>query len=88
MQLALTHRSTTAPSPREQRNDASAWPAERERAVNERVSAWKNGVSMIEAGICGQWIETRDQQTDDGHLVGIRIDVTERRAAEEALSAR
>ena len=33
MQLAFTHRSTTAQSPREQRNDASAGQAERERAV-------------------------------------------------------
>ena len=33
MQLAFTHRSTTASSPREQRNDASAGQAERERAV-------------------------------------------------------
>lgn len=58
---------------------------ERERFVKERISAWKNGISMIEAGANGQWIETRDHMTEEGHLVGIRIDVTERRQAEEAL---
>ncbi len=58
---------------------------QREQFVKERVSAWRNGTSMIEAGLDGRWIETRDQQTGDGHLVGIRIDVTERRQAEEAL---
>jgi diguanylate cyclase (GGDEF)-like protein/PAS domain S-box-containing protein len=58
---------------------------DRESFVRERISAWRNGISMIEAGQDGRWIETRDQQTEDGHLVGIRIDVTERREAEEAL---
>ena len=33
MQLAFTHRSTTAPSPREQRNDASAGHGARARRV-------------------------------------------------------
>jgi diguanylate cyclase (GGDEF)-like protein/PAS domain S-box-containing protein len=60
-------------------------PDDRERFVRERIDAWKNGISMIEAGVDGRWIETRDHQTDDGHLVGIRIDVTERRQSEEAL---
>jgi len=60
-------------------------PGERERFVKERIAAWKNGVSMIEAGANERWIETRDQKTEDGHLVGIRIDVTERRQAEAAL---
>ena len=58
---------------------------DRENFVRERISAWKNGISMIEAGAGERWIETRDHQTDDGHLVGIRIDVTERRRSEEAL---
>jgi diguanylate cyclase (GGDEF)-like protein/PAS domain S-box-containing protein len=58
---------------------------ERENFVRERISAWKNGISMIEPGVGERWIETRDHQTDDGHLVGIRIDVTERRRSEEAL---
>jgi diguanylate cyclase (GGDEF)-like protein/PAS domain S-box-containing protein len=57
----------------------------REQFVRERVTAWKNGISMVEAGVNGRWIETRDQQTENGQLVGIRIDVTERRQAEEAL---
>jgi diguanylate cyclase (GGDEF)-like protein/PAS domain S-box-containing protein len=60
-------------------------PRDREKFVRERIAAWKSGASMIEPGSDGRWIETRDQQTDDGHLVGIRIDVTERREAEEAL---
>jgi diguanylate cyclase (GGDEF)-like protein/PAS domain S-box-containing protein len=60
-------------------------PADRENAVRERIAAWKTGTSTIEAGPGGRWIETRGHQTDDGHLVGIRIDVTERRLAEEAL---
>ena len=60
-------------------------PADREKVVKDRIAAWKSGTSMIEAGIEGRWIETRDQQTDHGNLVGIRIDVTERRQAEEAL---
>jgi diguanylate cyclase (GGDEF)-like protein/PAS domain S-box-containing protein len=58
---------------------------ERESFVRERINAWKNGISMVEAGVDGHWIETRDQKTENGHLVGIRIDVTERRRAEEAL---
>ena len=58
---------------------------DREKFVKERISAWKNGISIIEAGRNERWIETRDHQTDDGHLVGIRIDVTERRISEEAL---
>jgi diguanylate cyclase (GGDEF)-like protein/PAS domain S-box-containing protein len=58
---------------------------DREKFVKERISAWRNGISTIEPGPGGRWIETRDQQTEDGHLVGIRIDVTERRKAEEAL---
>ena len=60
-------------------------PDEREKFVRERIAAWRNGISLIEPGEDGHWIETRDQQTEDGHLVGIRIDVTERRRAEEAL---
>ena len=60
-------------------------PDDRAEFVRNRIAAWKSGASMIEAGIGGRWIETRDQQTDDGHLVGIRIDVTERREADEAL---
>ncbi len=58
---------------------------EREKFVKDRVAAWKDGTSTIEAGHDGRWIETRDHQMEDGHLVGIRIDVTERRKAEEAL---
>jgi len=58
---------------------------ERERFVRERLAAWRNGIPTIEAGQDGRWIETRDQKSEDGHLVGIRIDVTERRKAEEAL---
>ena len=58
---------------------------DRERFVKERINAWRNGISTIEAAQGGRWIETRDHQTEDGHLVGIRIDVTERREAEEAL---
>lgn len=58
---------------------------DRENFVRDRIAAWKNGISMVEAGAGDRWIETRDQQTDDGHLVGIRIDVTERRQAEAAL---
>jgi diguanylate cyclase (GGDEF)-like protein/PAS domain S-box-containing protein len=58
---------------------------DREAFVKERISAWRNGTSVVEAGYGGRWIETRDQQTEDGHLVGIRIDVTNRRRAEEAL---
>lgn len=60
-------------------------PDDRQAYVRARVSAWRNGGSMIEAGEDGRWLETRDQQTKEGHLVGIRIDVTERRQAEEAL---
>jgi diguanylate cyclase (GGDEF)-like protein/PAS domain S-box-containing protein len=58
---------------------------DRENYVKNRISAWRNGVSTIEASPTGRWIETRDHKTDDGRLVGIRIDVTERRQAEEAL---
>ena len=58
---------------------------DRERFVRKRIAAWKNGISMVEPGEDGRWIETRDHRTEDGHLVGIRIDVTERREAEEAL---
>jgi diguanylate cyclase (GGDEF)-like protein/PAS domain S-box-containing protein len=58
---------------------------DREKFVRERIAAWKNGITMIEPGEDGHWIETRDHRTEDGHLVGIRIDVTERREAEEAL---
>jgi diguanylate cyclase (GGDEF)-like protein/PAS domain S-box-containing protein len=58
---------------------------ERESFVRSRISAWRNGVSMIEPGQDGRWIETRDQQTAGGHLVGIRIDVTEQREAQAAL---
>ena len=68
-----------------QRSGLYTDPEDREKFVTERISAWRNGVSMIEPGHGGRWIETRDQQTEDGHLVGIRIDVTERRQAEEAL---
>ncbi len=58
---------------------------DRDSFVKARIAAWRNGVSMIEAGENGRWIETRDQPTRDGHLVGIRIDVTERREVQTAL---
>lgn len=58
---------------------------ERENFVRERIAAWKNGITMVEAGQDGRWIETRDHKTENGQLVGIRIDVTERREAEAAL---
>lgn len=61
-------------------------PRERERFVQDRIAAWKNGTPTVEACPDGRWIETRDQRTEDGYLVGIRIDVTERRQAEEALA--
>ena len=60
-------------------------PAERERFILERRKAWKEGRSMVEPTPVGRWIETRDKAADGGYWVGIRIDVTERRRAEQAL---
>jgi len=68
------------------RTDLHTGTHEREKFVRERISAWRTGTPMVEACPDGRWIETRDQRTENGHLVGIRIDVTERRKAEEALA--
>ena len=43
--------------------------------------------AMVESVSGNRWVETRDQLTEDGRRVGIRIDITERRLAEQALAS-
>ena len=45
-----------------------------------------SGRSMVESLSGDRWVETHDQVTPDGHRVGIHIDVTERKVAEQALA--
>ncbi len=58
---------------------------DRQNFVEMRRRAWKDGRSIIEPTPAGRWIETRDKAADGGYWVGIRIDVTERKRAEQAL---
>jgi signal transduction histidine kinase len=56
-----------------------------ETFARQRNQAWRAGTSIEEVTPADLWIETRDYKTESGYWVGIRIDVTQRREAEQKL---
>jgi len=68
-----------------ERAGLQATSEDRQNFVEMRREAWRDGRSIIEPTPAGRWIETRDKAADGGYWVGIRIDVTERKQAEQAL---
>ena len=53
--------------------------------ARQRNQAWRAGISMEEVTPAGLCIETRDYRTKAGYWIGIRMDVTRRREAEQKL---
>ncbi|MBI3454019.1 MAG: PAS domain S-box protein, partial [Rhodospirillales bacterium] len=57
-----------------------------ENWLAERLAKFRNGGGMTEFQLAdGRWMQVLDRKTQDGGTVSIRLDVTERRRAEETL---
>ena len=64
-------------------------PDQSEQWATDLISDFHNGAANKEYQFSdGRWIQTIDSPTDDGGHLGLRVDITERKQAEQALQER
>lgn len=58
-----------------------------EELIQARMTAHRSGGEMNQKLSDGRWLKVREQPTPDGGMVGVRIDITELKNAQEAAEA-